>query len=190
MRFVRLWFTDVLGFLKSVEITPGRARGRPRGGHDLRRLDHRGLQPDPGIRHARQARPQHVRAAARAATATRRSRGCSATSQVFSGDPFDGDPRYVLKRNLERAREKGFTFFVGPEMEFFYFRTGGAGRAARQRRLLRPHRARPRLPAAQADGAPPRGDGHPGRVLVPRERAEPARDRPALHRRARRWPTT
>ena len=48
--------------------------------------------------------------------------------------PFHGDPRYVLKRNLERAREKGFTFFVGPEMEFFYFRTGGAGRAARQRR--------------------------------------------------------
>ena len=40
----------------------------------------------------------------------------------FSGEPFDGDPRYVLKRNLERAREKGFTFFVGPEMEFFYFR--------------------------------------------------------------------
>src|SRR5207237_10038763 len=40
-----------------------------------------------------------------------------------SGEPFDGDPRYVLKRNLERAREKGFTFFVGAEMEFFYFRT-------------------------------------------------------------------
>src|SRR6478752_5181926 len=43
--------------------------------------------------------------------------------QVFSGDPFHGDPRYVVKRNLERAREKGFTFFVGPEMEFFYSRT-------------------------------------------------------------------
>ena len=55
-------------------------------------------------------------------------------------------PRYVLKRNLERAREKGFTFFVGPEMEFFYFRVrrrtpsplDNAG-------LLRPHRARHRL---------------------------------------------
>src|SRR6266480_4561387 len=43
--------------------------------------------------------------------------------QMFSGEPFNGDPRYVLKRNLERAREKGFTFFVGPEMEFFYTRT-------------------------------------------------------------------
>ena len=41
---------------------PGRARSRPRRGHDLRRVDDRGLQPDPGIRHARQARRQHVRA--------------------------------------------------------------------------------------------------------------------------------
>src|ERR687883_195730 len=78
VRFVRLWFTDVLGFLKSVEITPAEA------------------------------------AVAR----------MFCDIQTFSGDPFDGDPRYVLKRNLERAREKGFTFFVGPEMEFFYFRTG------------------------------------------------------------------
>jgi glutamine synthetase len=43
--------------------------------------------------------------------------------EMHSGEPFD-DPRNVLKRNLEKAREKGFTFFVGPEMEFFYFRTG------------------------------------------------------------------
>src|SRR5262249_3451133 len=39
---------------------------------------------------------------------------------------FAGDPRQVLKRNLERAHEKGFTFFVGPEMEFFYFRSSSA----------------------------------------------------------------
>ena len=41
--------------------------------------------------------------------------------QHLSGEPFEGDPRYVLKRNLDRAREKGFTFYAGPEMEFFYF---------------------------------------------------------------------
>jgi glutamine synthetase len=40
-----------------------------------------------------------------------------------SGKPFEGDPRNVLKRNLERARKKGFTFNVGPEMEFFYFKS-------------------------------------------------------------------
>ena len=90
--------------------------------------------------------PNTFELAAVAAATTRRSPGCSATSQIFSGEPFDGDPRYVLKRNLERAREKGFTFFVGPEMEFFYFRSRRRrSGAARPRRLLRPHRARPRL---------------------------------------------
>ena len=37
--------------------------------------------------------------------------------------PFAGDPRHVLRRNLEAALERGFTFFVGPEMEFYYFRS-------------------------------------------------------------------
>ena len=55
---------------------------------------------------------------------TRPSPACSATSRTSTATPFEGDPRYVLKRNLERAREKGFTFFVAPEMEFFYFAVG------------------------------------------------------------------
>jgi len=38
------------------------------------------------------------------------------------GTPFEGDPRYVLKRNLEKAAEKGFTYYVGPELEYFYFK--------------------------------------------------------------------
>jgi glutamine synthetase len=38
------------------------------------------------------------------------------------GQPFEGDPRYVLKRNLKRAAELGYTFYVGPELEYFYFR--------------------------------------------------------------------
>src|SRR5258706_303540 len=39
----------------------------------------------------------------------------------LDGSPFEGDPRQVLRRNLDKARERGFTFFVAPEMEFFYF---------------------------------------------------------------------
>jgi glutamine synthetase len=39
------------------------------------------------------------------------------------GTPFEGDPRYVLKRNLARATDLGFTFYVGPELEFFYFKS-------------------------------------------------------------------
>jgi glutamine synthetase len=41
------------------------------------------------------------------------------------GTPFQGDPRWVLKRNLERAHELGFSFYVGPEVEYFYFRDSG-----------------------------------------------------------------
>src|SRR5919107_1658770 len=39
----------------------------------------------------------------------------------IDGTPFEGDPRQVLRRNLDRARERGFSFYAAPEMEFFYF---------------------------------------------------------------------
>ena len=39
------------------------------------------------------------------------------------GRPFWGDPRFVLRRNLEKAAERGFTFYVHPEMEFFLFKS-------------------------------------------------------------------
>jgi glutamine synthetase len=38
------------------------------------------------------------------------------------GEPFEGDPRYVLKKNLKRAADMGYTFYVGPELEYFYFK--------------------------------------------------------------------
>jgi len=39
------------------------------------------------------------------------------------GEPFEGDPRYVLKRNMKRAADLGYTFYVGPELEYFYFKS-------------------------------------------------------------------
>ena len=51
-----------------------------------------------------------------------------------SGEPFPGDPRYVLKRALSKAAAKGMTFHAGPEPEFFLFRRDGDGRA-----VPRPH---------------------------------------------------
>ena len=38
------------------------------------------------------------------------------------GTPYEGDSRYILKKNLEYVKEKGFTFYVGPELEFFIFK--------------------------------------------------------------------
>ena len=43
------------------------------------------------------------------------------------GTPFEGDPRYILKRQLERAKEMGYVFNVGPELEFFLFKKDNGG---------------------------------------------------------------
>jgi glutamine synthetase len=57
-----------------------------------------------------------------------RPREHRAVSRMFcdilrpEGNPFEGDPRYILKRNLKRAADMGYTFYVGPELEFFYFK--------------------------------------------------------------------
>jgi glutamine synthetase len=123
VRFVRLWFTDVLGFLKSVEITPAELQvaleegmtfdGSTIEGYSRIQESDMLARPDPNtfeVLASDDGEPSVARMFCDIST--------------FSGEPFDGDPRYVLKRNLERAREKGFTFFVGPEMEFFYFRSG------------------------------------------------------------------
>lgn len=123
VRFVRLWFTDVLGFLKSVEITPAElevalSEGMTFDGSTIEgysRIQESDMlaKPDPNTFELLPTEDPDA-AVAR----------MFCDIELFSGEPFDGDPRFVLKRNLERAREKGFTFFVGPEMEFFYFRTG------------------------------------------------------------------
>src|SRR3954470_24156197 len=124
VRFVRLWFTDVLGSLKSFAITPA----------ELETALEEGMTFD-GSTIEGYSRIQESDMLARPDANTfgllpLSTDDDTAVARMFcdiemhSGEPFDGDPRYVLKRNLERAREKGFTFFVGPEMEYFYFRTG------------------------------------------------------------------
>jgi glutamine synthetase len=46
----------------------------------------------------------------------------------LDGTPFEGDPRQVLRRNLDAAHKLGFTFYVAPDLEFFYFAPIEAGR--------------------------------------------------------------
>lgn len=43
------------------------------------------------------------------------------------GEPFEGDPRYILKRQLQRAADMGYTYQVGPELEFFLFKRHSNG---------------------------------------------------------------
>ncbi|HEY8215542.1 MAG TPA: glutamine synthetase family protein [Acidimicrobiia bacterium] len=120
VRFVRLWFTDVLGFLKSFAITPA----------ELETALEEGMTFDgSAIEGYSRVQESDMLAVPDANTFEIVPwRGNDApVARIFcdvhrlSGEPFEGDPRQVLKRNLEGAREKGFTFYAGPEMEFFYF---------------------------------------------------------------------
>ena len=123
IRFIRLWFTDVLGFLKSFAITPA----------ELEQAFEQGMGFD-GSAIEGFARVQESDMLARPDAATFQilpsSRGNPyLEARMFcdivtpDGVPFPGDPRSVLRRNLERAAAKGFTFYVHPEMEFFLFRS-------------------------------------------------------------------
>src|SRR3546814_19870578 len=52
----------------------------------------------------------------------------------IDGTPFEGDPRQVLRRNLDKARERGFSFYAAPALEFFYF-ADEIGRASCRERV-------------------------------------------------------
>ena len=123
IRFVRLWFTDILGFLKSFAITPAELEVAFREGMQFDGTAIDGFSRDQ--EHDMLARPD----ANTFQILPWRSEGDVA--RIFcdivtsDGEPFAGDPRWVLKRNLRRAQELGFSFYVGPEVEYFYFRNSG-----------------------------------------------------------------
>ncbi|MFH1775797.1 MAG: type I glutamate--ammonia ligase [Chloroflexota bacterium] len=122
VKFVRLWFTDILGFLKSFAITIGELEGAMEEGmgfdgssiEGFARIDESDMValPDPGTFKLLPWRPQDQNTVARMF--------CDVIKPT--GEPFEGDPRYVLKRNLKRAADLGYTFYVGPELEYFYFK--------------------------------------------------------------------
>lgn len=119
--FIHLWFTDVLGFLKSFtidvdELDTAMTEGMGFDGSSIQgfaRIEESDMiaMPDPTTL---QILPW-------------RQKG-SLVATMFcdivrpDGTPYDADPRYVLKRNLERAQAMGYTFYVGPELEYYYFK--------------------------------------------------------------------
>jgi glutamine synthetase len=115
---VWLWFTDVLGFLKSFAVTS----------EELEQAFDEGIGFD-GSAIEGFARVQESDMLARPDPGTFQIMPEAGSARVFcdiytpDGRPFWGDSRYVLRRNLERASERGFTFYVHPEMEFFVFRS-------------------------------------------------------------------
>jgi glutamine synthetase len=121
VKFIRLWFTDILGILKSVAITVEELEHALDDGisfdgssiEGFARWDETDmvLIPDPSTFQLLPWRPRE-----------------QAVARMFcdvheaNGEPFAGDPRGVLKRTLAIAAEAGYTFYVSPEIEFFYFR--------------------------------------------------------------------
>ncbi len=122
VKFIRLWFTDILGYLKSFAITVEELEGALEEGmgfdgssiEGFCRIDESDMMalPDPETFQLLPWRPKGHHAVARMFCDVIRP----------EGTPFEGDPRYVLKRNLQRAADLGFTFYVGPELEYFYFK--------------------------------------------------------------------
>jgi glutamine synthetase len=118
--FVQFWFTDVLGVLKSFAITPseleeGMTEGMGFDGSSIEgfaRIQESDMiaKPDPTTF---QLVPWRS--------------GDRPVARMFcdvlhpDGTPYEADPRYVLKRLLKKIAEKGYTFYVGPEAEYFYF---------------------------------------------------------------------
>jgi len=122
VKFIRLWFTDILGMLKSFAITVEELEGALEEGmgfdgssiQGFCRIDESDMValPDPDTFRMLPWRPREHRGVARMFCDVLRP----------GGQPFEGDPRFVLKRNLKRAADLGYTFYVGPELEYFYFK--------------------------------------------------------------------
>ena len=122
VKFIRLLCTDILGILKGFAITVEELEGALEHGmgfdgssiEGFARIDESDMValPDPDTFCLLPWRPREHRAVARMFCDVLRP----------GGEPFDGDPRFVLKRNLKRAADMGYTFYVGPELEYFYFK--------------------------------------------------------------------
>jgi glutamine synthetase len=120
VKFIHLWFTDLEGHLKSFSITPAELEDALDDGMGFDGSSITGFNaieesdmvaiPDPATF---QLMPNGTTRVARMI--------CDVVTP--DGEPYDGDPRYVLKRALERMTSMGFdTFNVGPELEYFLFK--------------------------------------------------------------------
>lgn len=122
VKFIRLWFSDIHGQLKSFaipveELEYAIDEGMGFDGSSIKgfaRIDESDMiaRPDLGTFAILPWRPRE-----------------KSVARMFcdiyepDGSPYKGDPRYILKLNVEKAKKKGYTFYLGPELEYFYFKT-------------------------------------------------------------------
>ena len=121
VHFVRFWFVDVLGNMKSFAVVPGELESAFEEGMGFDASCIEGFSaaqesdmlafPDPSTFEILPWRPQ-ANAVARMICDIR----------TPEGEPYAGDSRHVLERVVRRAAEAGYSFIVGPELEYFYFK--------------------------------------------------------------------
>ncbi len=122
IRFIRLWFTDVLGTLKSVAIAPAELEAAFEEGIGFDGSAIEGFarhsesdmlaKPDPATFSILPWRTEAPGAA---------RMFCDIT--LPNGEPSPADPRNVLRRTLAKAAEMGYTCYTHPEIEFFLFKS-------------------------------------------------------------------
>jgi glutamine synthetase len=127
IQFIRMQFTDIFGQMKNVAITASQLEkavsnqimldGSSIEGFVRIEESDQYLWPDLDTFAVLPWRPQYGKVA-------------RLICDIYNpdGTPFVGDPRYVLKRELDRAAKMGFTFNAGPECEFFLFQTDNDGK--------------------------------------------------------------
>jgi glutamine synthetase len=130
VRLVRLWFTDVLGQLKSVAISPVEVEAAFEEGvqFDGSAIDGFSRVQESDVLAFPDADSFQLMPAREGEDLTARI-FCDITN--LDGTPFEGDPRQVLKRNLHLAADAGFQFMCAPEVEFFYLGDDDASAAPR-----------------------------------------------------------
>lgn len=120
VHYIRLWFTDILGRLKGMSITRRELEdildnGQGFDGSSVEgyvRIEESDLMAWPDYRTFRII-PWDISG----------EKVAMMFCDIKNPDdtPYEGDPRYALKRMLKKAEDLGYTFYVGPEMEYFYF---------------------------------------------------------------------
>lgn len=117
---IHLWFSDILGQIKGFAITPREleyalAHGLGFDGSSIEgfaRIHESDLMAHPDPKTLAPLPNESGYKAAR----------LICDLKTPEGEPYPGDTRYVLRRNLENATAKGYTLYVGPELEFFIFK--------------------------------------------------------------------
>ncbi len=125
VEFIHLWFTDVLGFVKTIvlsidELDKAMDEGMGFDGSSIQgfaRLEESDMiaLPDPSTLKIMVSPGSGSRIAI-----------MYCTIQTPEGNAFEGDPREVLKRVLHKAAKMGYTAYIGPELEYFYLKDSGS----------------------------------------------------------------